>query len=415
MVTGRLDGRFTTYTLDRPEETPDWDATDAAMDGAFVAAGNQYLRETLKYNPPLLYRHEIYDLIYADGNSWDNKHNGLDITNVAPDLAQTMTYNPAMKSFLGERLLRFRNAVLRDAVRVEPSVSRAADSEEHHLRFLRIGTHGLSPRSGPGAVPRRSGALVRSSAAESLTGEKSHVLKRLVLSTLTAAFAFAGMGLTASAAAPAGPPPAAAPAPPVDEAPDAVTQQTITLDGKVYPYTARAGTITLTNAKGDPTCRMFYTAFTLDGVDTSTRPVTFFYNGGPGSSTIWLRMGSFGPKRVVVPDGGQTPNAPFNLVDNQYTLLDRSDLVFVDAPGTGFSRLTPAGKPDQFYGVDQDQRAFAQFINRYVSNFNRWNSPKVSLRRIVPAARRARRCWSTRCRTTASASAMASTSCSRRC
>ena len=202
------------------------------------------------------------------------------------------------------------------------------------------------------------------------------MLKRLVLSTLVAAFAFAGMGLSALAAAPAGPPAAAAPAPPVDQAPDAVTQHTITLGGKVYPYTARAGTITLTDAKGEPTCRMFYTAFTLDGVDSSTRPVTFFYNGGPGSSTIWLRMGSFGPKRVVVPDGGQTPNAPFDLVDNQYTLLDRSDLVFVDAPATGFSRLLPAGKPEQFFGVDQDQRAFAQFINRYISNFNRWNSPK---------------------------------------
>ena len=99
------------------------------------------------------------------------------------------------------------------------------------------------------------------------------MLKRLVISTLTAAFAFAGMGLTALAAGPAGPPPAAAAAaPPVDEAPDAVTQHTITLDGKVYPYTARAGTIMLSDAKGTPTCRMFYTAFTLDGVDTSTRP-----------------------------------------------------------------------------------------------------------------------------------------------
>jgi carboxypeptidase C (cathepsin A) len=205
------------------------------------------------------------------------------------------------------------------------------------------------------------------------------VVKRLVLSTLAAAFAltFAAVQLPALAAGPpAGAAPQAPPPPPTDEAPDAVTQHSITLDGKVYPYTARAGTIVLTDAKGQPTCRMFYTAFTLDGVDTSTRPVTFFYNGGPGSSTIWLRMGSFGPKRVVVPDGGATPNAPFDLVDNQYTLLDRSDLVFVDAPGTGFSRLTGAGKPEQFYGVDQDQRAFAQFVNRYISNFNRWNSPK---------------------------------------
>jgi len=99
IVAGRLDGRFTTYNLDRPEESPDWDATDAAIDGAFVATGNQYIRDTLKYDPPLLYRHEIYDLIYADGNQWDNKHNGLAITNVTPDLAQTMTYNPSVKVF----------------------------------------------------------------------------------------------------------------------------------------------------------------------------------------------------------------------------------------------------------------------------------------------------------------------------
>jgi carboxypeptidase C (cathepsin A) len=121
---------------------------------------------------------------------------------------------------------------------------------------------------------------------------------------------------------------------------------------------------------------MFFTAFTLDGADPTTRPVTFFYNGGPGSSTIWLRMGSFGPMRVVVNDGAPNGNAPFNLVQNQYTLLDKSDLVFIDAPGTGFSRIVGSGKPDQFYGVDEDMRAFGQFVSRYISTYNRWNSPK---------------------------------------
>jgi carboxypeptidase C (cathepsin A) len=138
----------------------------------------------------------------------------------------------------------------------------------------------------------------------------------------------------------AAPKPPATPALPVANAADAATNHTITLGGRAYPYTARAGTITLENDKGDATCRMFYTAFTLDGADQRTRPVTFLYNGGPGSSTIWLRMGSFGPMRVQVGDAVPTPNAPFNLIDNQYSLLDRTDLVFVDAPDTGFSRVT---------------------------------------------------------------------------
>ena len=175
----------------------------------------------------------------------------------------------------------------------------------------------------------------------------------------------------ADASAPA---PSAAPAiPPAPS--DAVTHQSISVGGRTLAYTARAGTITLQNQAGQPTCRMFFTAFTLDDA-SARRPVTFFYNGGPGSSTIWLRMGSFGPMRVIVGNGTSTPNAPFNLVPNQYTLLDKTDMVFVDAPGTGFGRLVGAGKPDDFYGVDQDMRAFGQFVSRYVSTYGRWNSPK---------------------------------------
>ena len=191
-------------------------------------------------------------------------------------------------------------------------------------------------------------------------------MKRIV----TALAAVACMGAApATNASPAAPPPNAG-------FPDAVTPHTITLGGKMLPYTARAGTIVLQDAKGEPACRMFFTAFTLDGADPSTRPVTFFYNGGPGSSTIWLRMGSFAPMRVSIPDAAVSNNAPFHLVENQYTLLDRSDLVFVDAPGTGFSRLEGAAKPSEFYGVDQDMRAFGQFVSRYISTYDRWNSPK---------------------------------------
>jgi carboxypeptidase C (cathepsin A) len=180
------------------------------------------------------------------------------------------------------------------------------------------------------------------------------------------------MLLGAASPAPSPPPPRATP----QTIPDAVTSHSLALGGREYPYTARAGTIVLLNNKNQPTCRMFFTAFTLDGADPSARPVTFFYNGGPGSSTIWLRMGSFAPMRVNIPDAATSLNAPFDLVPNQYSLLDRTDMVFVDAPDTGFSRIIGAGKPNQFFGVDQDMHAFSQFVSRYVSTYDRWNSPK---------------------------------------
>ena len=158
---------------------------------------------------------------------------------------------------------------------------------------------------------------------------------------------------------------------------DSSVHATINLSGRAISYTATAGTIELKDNTGAPTCSIFYTAFTADGVsDLSRRPVTFFYNGGPGSSTVWLRMGSFAPKRVVAPNAAHVPPAPYQLIDNQYSLLDKTDLVFVDAPGTGFSRLAPASKPKDFYGVDQDARAYKQFVERYLTNNHRWNSPK---------------------------------------
>ncbi len=178
-----------------------------------------------------------------------------------------------------------------------------------------------------------------------------------------------------AAQAPPAAPAAAAPAPAMGG--DSSVQQSITLDGRVIAYTATAGTITLKDDQGDPTCSMFYVAYTEDGIsDLTHRPVTFFYNGGPGSASVFLRMASFGPKRVLMSDAAHTPPAPYELVDNQYSLLDKSDLVFIDAPGTGFSRLAPTSKPEDFYGVDQDARAFKQFIEHYLSQNGRWNSPK---------------------------------------
>jgi carboxypeptidase C (cathepsin A) len=158
--------------------------------------------------------------------------------------------------------------------------------------------------------------------------------------------------------------------------PDAVTHHQLALSGRTLTYTARAGTITLRNGDDKPTARVFYTAYTLDGANPSKRAVTFMYNGGPGSSTMWLRMGSFGPVRVVTADGRLTGPPPYRLVDNQYSLLDRTDLVFIDMPGSGFGRLIGAGTPADLWGVDEDVAAFGQFIQRYITTFNRWNSPR---------------------------------------
>ena len=108
---------------------------------------------------------------------------------------------------------------------------------------------------------------------------------------------------------------------------------------------------------------------------TLTRPVTFLFNGGPGSSTVWLRMGAFGPVRVVTADGRHT-NAPYSVVNNDQTLLDASDLVFIDAPGTGFSRIAGKDKEKSFYGVDQDIDAFTKFITQFLTKYGRWSSPK---------------------------------------
>jgi carboxypeptidase C (cathepsin A) len=157
---------------------------------------------------------------------------------------------------------------------------------------------------------------------------------------------------------------------------DAVTQHTLMMAGRTIHYTARAGTITLYDEKNHPIDTMFYTAYTQDGVDATARPITFFYNGGPGGSSVWQRMAAFGPVRVIGGKPGESPSAPYTVVDNQYSLLDKTDEVYIDAPATGFSRLLPGGKGSQVFGVDQDASAFAQFIRRYLSQFGRWNSPK---------------------------------------
>ena len=121
---------------------------------------------------------------------------------------------------------------------------------------------------------------------------------------------------------------------------------------------------------------MFYVVYFKKGAESEARPVTFLFNGGPGSSTIWLHMGAFGPKRVVTADNTHSLAAPYAIVNNDHSLLDASDLVFVDAPGTGFSRIAGKDKQKAFYGVDADAYAFAEFVTEFLSKYGRWNSPK---------------------------------------
>ena len=184
--------------------------------------------------------------------------------------------------------------------------------------------------------------------------------------------------------------------------PDSSTEGTVTIGGQAVAYRAVAGTITVgstsaqdatlaangsilpdsgVKAATDPneapaTARMFYVAYFKKDAVASRRPLMFLYNGGPGSATMWLHLGTFGPKRVVVPDTKHQAAAPYSVVENQYSLLDVCDLVFIDAPGTGLSRTFGKEKAKAFYGIDADGHAFARFIQRFLSKYDRWNSPK---------------------------------------
>ncbi|MGE5246540.1 MAG: S10 family peptidase [Betaproteobacteria bacterium] len=154
------------------------------------------------------------------------------------------------------------------------------------------------------------------------------------------------------------------------------TQHVIRLDGREIRYTATVGTLPIRLEDGQVAARMFFVAYTKDGEDVKTRPISFLYNGGPGSATVWLHMGSFAPKRVQMADDGFQPAPPFHLVDNESSLIDTSDLVFVDAIDTGYSRAMPGINNSQFHGQDGDIRAFGEFITQYLNEYSRWASPK---------------------------------------
>jgi carboxypeptidase C (cathepsin A) len=183
---------------------------------------------------------------------------------------------------------------------------------------------------------------------------------------------------------------------------DSTTEGTVTVGGKNIAYTTVAGLLTvgsndtqdamigldgklLPDSGVEPpakpedapaTARMFYTAYFAKGVDAGTRPIVFIYNGGPGSATMYLRMASMGPVRVELPDLQHPAGGPYKIVSNQYSLLDAADIVFIDAPGTGYSRVMGKDAGKAFYGIDQDAGAFDRFIRRFLTKFDRWDSPK---------------------------------------
>ncbi|MCJ9429739.1 S10 family peptidase [Kordiimonas marina] len=166
--------------------------------------------------------------------------------------------------------------------------------------------------------------------------------------------------------------------PDIEKPAEFVTEKTGTFNGKKVSYRTVAGDTFIKAADGTPEATFFTYAYIKEGVkDPSTRPVTFIYNGGPGSASMWLHMGAFGPKRVIIPDNPADDGAPpYKVVDNHDTILDVSDLVFIDPVGTGYSRALGKEDPKKHWGVLEDGKSVARFIHQWIDNNNRWNSPK---------------------------------------
>ena len=169
--------------------------------------------------------------------------------------------------------------------------------------------------------------------------------------------------------------PAAPITPPNQEITASVTKHSINLPSGKLDYTATAAQIPLRNETGEIECRMFYVAYEKEGARQQDRPVTFAFNGGPGSATLWLHMGGLGPKRAPMPDDGSLPKPPYEAIENSDSWLDFTDVVVIDAPATGFSRVAKPELGKKFFGVRQDIEAFTKFIKTWLTEHNRWKSP----------------------------------------
>ncbi len=165
-----------------------------------------------------------------------------------------------------------------------------------------------------------------------------------------------------------------APAKPKETA--STTHHEVEINGQSVPYTATAGTYVLETEEQKPKASAFYTSYVREGVEADKRPVTFCFNGGPGSSSVWLHLGLFGPRRVWMGDEAVTPPPPYRLVDNDQSVLDLTDLVFIDPVTTGYSRPAEGEDPQQFHGLDEDVQWVGEFIRLWVTRNARWTSPK---------------------------------------
>ncbi len=166
------------------------------------------------------------------------------------------------------------------------------------------------------------------------------------------------------------------PAPAIEEKPPVVTEHQVRLNGATLQYKTTTGRLPIRKDTGEIEGEIFYMAYTLEGgAEGDSRPLTFSFNGGPGSSSVWLHLGILGPKRVPMLADGGMPAPPYRLVDNEYSWLDLTDIVFIDPVGTGFSRPASPDKGKEFWGLDQDIRSVAEFIRLYLTRHERWPSP----------------------------------------
>ncbi len=201
-------------------------------------------------------------------------------------------------------------------------------------------------------------------------------MKKLLLMPLSLLFSL--LGAAALAAADAVPPADGEDITPL-EAESVVTRHSVEIDGRRIDYTATAGLDLIRNEAGEGIGLFGYTAYVREGEDSAGRPLLFAYNGGPGSASIWLHMGVLGPRRIPVNDVEVTGPPPYGAVNNEFSVLDVADLVMMDPVGTGYATIEGEGRPEDFWGVDADIAVASQFIVNYLTQNNRWNSPKYVL------------------------------------
>ncbi|MCA1591295.1 MAG: peptidase S10 [Acidobacteria bacterium] len=255
-----------------------------------------------------------------------------------------------------------------------PVQSRAAITKENILNFLR----GVSPEQRSASMSLIVAAIRDSGVDFEVTPPVEQELRDA--GATPELISTARMNYRPTAAAPAGSagvkPPEKDKDPAMTDDKTVVTKHEVRVGGRTLRYTVTTGMMPLRNPAGDTEARIFYMAYTADNAGSSSqRPLTFSFNGGPGSASVWLHLGALGPKRVRMLDDGQMPPPPYQLVDNEYTWLDQTDMVFIDPVGTGYSRAAKPELANKFFGLQGDIQSVGEFIRLYLTRNERWVSP----------------------------------------